>query len=138
MTANDLLIGGTSLKSLGYIADFAGIFSDGPLRGENVVYPGVAGATHMPKVRSAYVFPVPMVILGSWAQVNTALDSLRTLLNSASSPLAMTRVREVVGGGGTSTQTASGDYLDGLEPGLVGMSAGRVVINLVNLSGVWS
>lgn len=138
MTANDLLIAGTSVKTLAKITSFEGIFSDGPLRGSNVTYPGVAGAVHMPKVRDAFVFSVPLVILGSWATVNTTLDSLRALLNSATSPLAMTRVREVVGGGGTSTQTASGDYLDGLEPGLVGMDAGRVVVNLVNLSGAWT
>lgn len=138
MTANDLLIGGTSLKTLAQIASFDGIFSDGPLRGDNVIYPGVAGATHMPKVRGSYVFTVPLVILGNWATVNSTIDSLRTLLDSSAAPLAMTRVREVVGGGGTSTQTASGDFLDGLEPGLVGMGAGRVVLNIVNLSGVWT
>lgn len=136
MTANDLLIGGTSLKTIGYIASFEGIFSDGPLRGSNVTYPGVAGDTHMPKVHGAYVFSVPMVLVGTWGQINSKIDALRTLLNSASAPLAMTRVREL--SVGTSTQTASGDFLDGLEPGLVGMDAGRVVLNIVNLSGVWT
>jgi hypothetical protein len=125
-----------SLKTLGHIVSFDGIFSDGPLRGENVVYPGVAGATHMPKVRGAYVFTVPMVILGDWGDVNAALNSLRTLLDSSAAPLAMTRHRTV--GAGTSVQTAAGDYLDGLEPNLIGMSAGRVAINLVNLDGAWT
>ena len=125
-----------SLKTLGHIVSFDGIFSDGPLRGENVVYPGVAGATHMPKVRAAYVFTVPMVILGDWGDVNAAIDSLRALLDSSAAPLAMTRHRTV--GAGTSVQTAAGDYLDGLEPNLIGMSAGRVAINLVNLDGEWT
>lgn len=127
---------GTSLKTLGRIVSFDGIFSDGPLRGSNITIPGAAGDVHMPKVRAAYVFTVPMVILGSWAEVNANLDSLRTLLDSSRVPLTMTRTRAT--SDGTNVQTAQGDYLDGLEPQMVGMGAGRVAINLVNLSGVWT
>lgn len=137
MAYDDLLIGGTSLKTIGHIASFDGIFSDGPLRGSNVTIPGRAGDVHVPKVRAAYVFAVPMVLLGDWGDINSKIDALRTLLDSSTAPLVMTRKRSLTGAG-TSEQTASGDYVDGLEPGLVGMSAGRVLINLTNLDGGWT
>jgi hypothetical protein len=136
MAYDDLLIGGTSLKTIGQITSFDGIFADGPLRGSNVTYPGVAGDTHVPKVRGAYVFQVPMVLVGTWGDINSKLDALRALLDSSSAPLSMTRHRSLTAG--TSVQTASGDYLDGLEPGLVGLEAGRVVLSIVNLSGGWT
>jgi len=133
---DDLLIGGTSIKTIGYIADFAGIFADGPLRGSNLTYPGVAGDTYLPKVKGAYVFTVPLVVVGPWAAVNTALAALRALLNSSTTALAMTRHRSLTGG--TSVQTAAGDYLSGLEPALVGWDAGRIAIDLINLNGQWA
>jgi hypothetical protein len=136
MAYEDLLIGGTSLKTYGKITDFSGILASGPLRGENVTYPGLAGDVFVPKVRGAYVFTVPMVLYGSLATINTALDNLRTLLNSSSAALAMTRHRTT--GAGNVSETASGEFVGGLEPGLVGLTAGRISLDIVNLSGAWS
>lgn len=136
MAYDDLLIGGTSLKDFGEILSFAGVFASAPLRGENVQIPGLAGEVFVPKVRGAYVFTVPLVIVGDWATVNERLDGLRTLLDTSSAPLTMTRHRSV--GAGTSVQTAAGDYLGGLEPELIGMSAGRIALDLVNLDGGWT
>lgn len=137
MAYEDLLIGATSLKTYGQIADFSGILSEAPLRGESVVYPGRAGAVFVPKVRSAYVFSVPMVLYGATlAAVNTNLIALRTLLNSASASFTMTRHR--TSSGGNISESAAGEYLGGLEPQLVGMTAARIVIDLVNLDGGWA
>lgn len=136
MAYEDLLVNGTSLKTLGAITDFSGILSNAPLRGESVTYPGVAGATFTPKVRDAYVFSVPMVLYGGLAAVNDALDALRALLDSSTTALTLVRHRTL--GSGTVAETASGEYLGGLEPGMVGMSAGRVAIDLMNLSGGWT
>lgn len=140
----DLLVGGTSIQTLGTIADFSGVFSEGPLRGENVTYPGVAGETHMPKVRDAFDFTVPLILrtaVGSTAPLRSnilaTVASLRTMLDSSSAPLALTRLRPATGGG-TTSQTCSGDYVEGLELELIGFTAARVAIVLRNLSGVWT
>lgn len=140
----DLQVGGTSIQTIGVISDFGGIFSDGPLRGDNVIYPGVAGETHMPKVRGAYDFSVPLTLrtaVGSTAplraNVLAAVASLSTLLNSSGAPLSLTRLRPAVAGG-TTSQTCTGEYVNGLDLELVGFTAGRVVIVLRNLSGVWT
>lgn len=137
MAYEDLLIGGTSLKTYGKISDFSGILAEAPLRGESVVYPGRAGAVFVPKVRSAYVFSVPMVLYGtSLAAVNDSLISLRTLLNSASASFTMMRHR--TSGGGNISESAAGEYLGGLEAQIVGMTAARIVLDLVNLDGGWA
>lgn len=140
----DLLVGATSIQTIGTIADFGGIFSEGPLRGENVVYPGVAGETHMPKVPGAYDFTVPLLLrtaVGSSAplraNVLAAVASLRSLLDSSAAPLTLTRLRPATGGG-TTSQTCTAEYVAGLELELVGFTAGRVAIVLRNLSGVWT
>lgn len=136
MAYEDLLVNGTSLKAFGDITDLSGILSSPPLRGENVVYPGLAGAVYVPKVRDAYVFSVPMVIRGSLADINDALDGLRALLDSSTAALTLTRHRTT--GAGNVSETASGEYVGGLEVGLVGLSAGRVAIDLLNLDGGWT
>lgn len=139
----DLLVGGTSIQTLGTIADFGGIFSDGPLRGSNLTIPGLAGDVYQPKVRGAYDFTVPLILrspVGSTnatrADVLATVTSLRTLLDSSAAALALTRVRP--SGVTTVNQTCSGDYVAGLEVELVGFTAARVAIVLRNLSGVWT
>ena len=138
MAYDDFLIGTTSVKTIGYIASFDGIFSDGPLRGSSIPYPNVAGATFTPKVRDTYVFSVPMVLTGSgWGDLNSKIDSLRALLDSSSTAFTMTRKRSLTGGG-TSVQTATGEFLAGLQPSVQGFTVARVVLDIVNLSGVWT
>jgi hypothetical protein len=138
MAYDDLLINGTSLKTLGYIADFAGIFSDGPLRGSSIVYPNVPGARWTPKVRDTYVFTVPMVLLADgWGSLNSKVDSLRALLDSSTGAFVMTRHRSLTGAG-TSVQTADGEFLSGLQPAVTGMTVMRLALDFVNLSGEWT
>lgn len=133
----DLIVNGTALSSIGGIASFDGIEADGPLRGENITYPGVAGDTWVPKVRGAYVFTVPLVLLGtSPADFQDRLDDLRALCDSSAAPLALERRRTT--GAGDISETADGDYLSGLQPTHVNLRIGRVALDLVNLSGGWS
>lgn len=133
----DLSIGGTLLSSFGGIASFDGIFADAPLRGENLTYPGVAGDTHTTKVRGAYVFTVPLVLIGATqADFQDRLDDLRALCDSSAAPLELVRRRTT--GAGDIEESALGDYASGLEPGMVNMQIGRVALDLINLSGGWT
>lgn len=133
---DDLLVNGTSLKTFGQIVSYDGIMADAPLRGENVTIPGVAGQIHVPKVRDAYVFTVPMVLLGGLAVVGEALQDLRDLCDSSTAALTLTR--KLTRTSGNVTQTCSADYLGGLEPQMTGMQFGRVAIDFVNLDGGWT
>lgn len=133
----DLLVNGTALSSIAGIVSFDGILSNAPLRGENLTYPGVAGDAHVPKVRGAYVFTVPLVLLGtSQADFQDRLDDLRALIDSSAAPLTLVRRRTT--GAGNISETADGDYLGGLEPSSVNLQVGRVALDLVNLSGGWT
>lgn len=133
----DLLINGTALSTFGAIADFTGIKADAPLRGANVTIPGLAGDVHVPKVRSAYVFTVPLAVYGTTrGDLNDNLAALRTLLDSSVTPLAMER-RLILGGINVS-QTADGDYINGLQPEILHFRNGLVVLEIANLSGGWT
>lgn len=137
----DLLVNGTALSTIGAIVSFDGIRAEAPLRGSNITIPGVAGDHYIPKVRGAYVFTVPMLLTGaSLAALNDKIESLRVLMNSGSSALALVRHYTTAGGGGTVSQSASGDYLSGLEPNIIGWanSNARIALDIVNLSGGWT
>lgn len=134
---DDLLVNGTSLSSFGVIEDFSGIAAEAPLRGSNLVIPGRAGAIHTPKVRAAYEFLVPLALLaadhGGRMQV---IAALKAVLNSASTPLVLTRRLTV--GVAQVTQTAAGDYVSGLEPVFIGSDTARVPLLFENLDGGWT
>lgn len=135
--SRDFKINGTSLLTIARVTSWDGVDAAGPLRGSNPTYPGVAGDTWAPKVRGSYVFTIPCVLLGtSPADYQDRLDDLRTLLDSSTASLTLQRIRPT--GGGDVTESATGDYLAGLEPAAVNIVIGRVAIDLVNLDGSWS
>lgn len=137
--ALDLMVAGTSLNSgtISRVVSWDGVFSSAPLRGSNLTIPGLAGDIHQPKVRGAFVFTVPLVLLGSsWADMQDRLNTLRTLLDTSAASKTATRVRPT--GAGDVMETCQVDYLSGLEPAMVNLSTGRVALDLVNLSGVWA
>lgn len=128
----------TSVEAYGKVADFSGVFSEGPLRGSSLIIPGAAGEVHVPKVRAAYDFTVPMVLRSSVggtgrAEVFASIESLRALLNSAAAPLSLSRAQA-----GRATQRCTAEYVAGLELELVGFTAARAAIVLRNLSGIWT
>lgn len=137
--AYDLTINGTSLNNgtICRVADWAGVFSSAPLRGENLLIPGVAGETHLPKYRGAYVFTVPLVLVGtSRADLQDRLDALEALCDSSATALTVARTRPT--GLGDVTESCSADYVSGLQPELVNLSTGRVALELLNLSAGWT
>lgn len=137
----DLLINGTALSTFGGIVSFDGIRAEAPLRGSNITIPGLAGDVFVPKVRSAYVFTVPLLISGtSLANLHDKIATLKTLMNSGTTALSLERRYTTAGGGGTVSQTASGDYLGGLEPNIIGWanSNAKIALDIVNLSGGWT
>jgi hypothetical protein len=137
MTTKDLLINGTSIKTLAWVASWGDVFREAPLRGSNITYPGVAGDVWVPKVRSAYSFLVPLILLGTGeADYADKLIALRALVDSSTAPLTLVRKRTT--GSGLVSQTCAGDYLAGLEPEFIGMDTGRVALELVCTSGVWT
>lgn len=137
--ALDFTVNGTSLNSgtICRVARWEGILSNPPLRGANDRIPGVAGATWRPKVRDAYVFSVPIVLLGSSrADLQDRRDDLLALLDSSSAALTLERTRPT--GLGDVVESCDGDFLDGLELEMVNLSTGRAVLNFENLSGSWT
>ena len=137
--ALDLTVDGTSLNdgTICRVAAWDGVFASAPLRGSNLVVPGLAGAIHLPKVRDAYVFTVPLVLLGSsWGDLQDRLDDLRALVDSSAGALTLVRTRPT--GGADAVETCEADYLSELEPSMVNLSTGRVALDLVNLSGGWA
>ena len=134
---DDLLVNGTSLLTFGEIEDFSGVATTPPLRGSNLVIPGVAGEQHVDKVRDAYNFMVPLAIVGTdhGDRIDRILD-LEALLNSATTALTLTR--RLTRGVSQISQTAQGDYVSGLEPAFLGLTAARVPLVLRNLSGGWT
>jgi len=135
--AYDLKINTVSVKTYASVVSWDGVFAGAPLRGGNLTIPGVAGGVWQPKVRNAYVFSVPLVLLGSSeADFQDKLTNLRNLVNSAAAALAVTRTRPT--GLGDVTEACTADYADGLEPAAVNLLNGRVVLSLTNLSGGWT
>lgn len=133
----DLRINGTALSSFGAIVDFAGIKSTPPLRGGNIVYPGVPGAVWVPKVSSQYVFTVPLSLYGTdRGDFNDTLEALRALLDSSTAALDMER--RIILGGVNVSQTADGDYVNGLQPEIFHFRNGLVSLDIANLSGGWT
>lgn len=135
----NLTVNGTSLNdgTISRVASWDGVLASAPLRGENIELPGVAGAIHLPKVRGAYVFTVPLLLMGSsQADYQDRLDDLRTLLDSSGTALTVARTRPT--GAGDVTESCSCDYVSGLESVMVNLSNGRVAVDLLNLSAGWS
>lgn len=135
--AYDLTINGTSVTTIARVASWDGVFAGAPLRGDNLQIPGMAGAIHMPKVRDAYVFTVPLLLLGdSEGDLQDRLDDLRALCDSSTAALTVARTRPT--GAGDVVESCQADYLGGLEPAMVNLSIGRLALDLVNLSGGWA
>lgn len=153
MTAivEDLLVGATSLASFGVIEDLGGIYAIGGRRGSNYVVPGLDGEIQVTKPRAAFPVTVGLVLFGTDPTTGAELttDDARTrafnqkwlnlvaLVDTTSGLLTLTRKLSLPGVV-TQSKTCNAELVGGMEPGLLGLTDGRCVLNFVNLDGKWT
>lgn len=134
---DDVLVNGTSLSSFGAVENFSDVLKCAPLRGSNLVIPGVAGSTFLPKVRGSFAVTVRLALWHTnddFSGVMTKLRSLRLLVAASDSALTLTR-RFTLSGGTQVEQDAVADFSDMISPELIGTSTARVALDFEVLSG---
>ncbi len=132
----DALVAGTSLKTYASIVSYDGLFAGAPLRGTDLVVPTRRGETATAKVRDAYTFSVPLILLGtSQGAFQDNLDALRALCDTGYAAKTITRTKPAVAGDVTTTCTAMCNLT---EAAMVnGLITGRCVLDVRNLDGCW-
>lgn len=131
-----LYINGTNLTTVVSCAmDLSGLYRGAITRGENLVFPGVDGATLTAKQFDQNIIEIPIMRTGT---TNTTFnDSLRTLrqLIKPGQPLALER--QLVFTSGTENHTATGELASDLSPALSLLRFGRTTLVLRIVDGLW-
>jgi hypothetical protein len=126
----------TSVKTVGQVMSWDGVYGMAPFRGEHTIIPNRRGQRYVPREYDAYTFPVPMILLGSTqADFQDKLRTLQRLIESSLDSVYATRL--VGSSGGDITQFCEVQARVG-EVGMVnGLLNGRVTLEVTNLDGCW-
>lgn len=133
-----LFVNGTDIQSIDglRLEDASGLHTEGEYRGDNLVLPGRPGAVSYAKVRGAFVFDLPVTLLGGTrAGFMSVLSDVRDLTSSGN---LCTLMRRLTDGVSYVDDWADGEYLAGQAVTLLNAANGRTVLSFLNLDGDWS
>ena len=132
-----LSINGTDLSTTGRIVEkYTNLIGGRALRGDPFTVPYRAGAVHVPQTPDTYTMSVALTLIGDTpAEWLDGVRGLAELVWSPAAPLILTRTIDYPLGPESTTCEAS--YVRGLDPETLGLSAGRVVLEFLNLTGGW-
>lgn len=125
-----------SVKDYAYVADWDGLWSGPPFRGQDPLVPSRRGLVWSAQEYDAYTFSVALEVIGtSQANFQDRLANLRALLESSMESVTVTR-KHPIGSGDLSTSCRSRCRLS--EVGArSGLFAARVALEVTNLDGCW-
>lgn len=137
---NTLLINGNDLRTffdgIRVVGDMH-LYAPGTRRGSHDVIPGRAGQLGAELPYDAYAFSVTVFVSGSSREEMIAnLMSLGTVLAGSNGLVTLTRRLAKVGGGFTS-YTANGQFVQGLDLTLLNSQTGNTELQFINLDGSW-
>lgn len=138
MTNTTLLFAGTDLRALTgvTVSDLSGIFAPMTRRGTHDVIPGRAGWLGSGLPLDGYNFDVPVVVGGeTHHEMYVNLAALGVVLQG-SNGLGQLERRIDNGSGGYVAHTANGAF-GGLNPTLLDLQTGQLMLTFANLDGAW-
>jgi hypothetical protein len=141
MAWDTLLVNGTNLADLAVIEDLSDAMGQPPIADLHIKIPGRAGAVFVAAPYEAHSFNVPMVILGdNRGDVNADLTTLRTLLDSRTAALLVTRrsTRDIAGVDYNVSEYCNAVVTSSWEVDYLGATAARVVVTMQNIDGAWT
>jgi hypothetical protein len=141
MAWDSVLVNGTDLATIGVLEDLSEVMGHPPIADLHIEIPGRAGAVFVAAPYESHRFSLPIVILGdNRGDVNAQLAALRTLLDSRTAALLVTR-RSTQDIGGTDYNVS--EYCDAVVTGdwevdYLGATAARVTVTMQNIDGAWT
>lgn len=132
-----VLFDGTDIRAAGvrYLEFWDGLYAVGDPRGDDVTVPGVDGDDFVEKSIQAYSLPLDLV-LATTGQTEFN-DARRALIRLAKPDSTVVLTRQIPYTSGTETHSALARYESGLAPKMVGAGAGRLLLTMKILDGVW-
>lgn len=128
-----LSVGATNLATLAIVTDYSGMLSGSPPDAAPIVLPHSVSAIFVASIAQPYSWDLPLsVVRDTEADLQTALGSLRSLLDSSTTALALTRT---IGATSTSSQ---GVVTSAWQPQLIGRIAAKIPVVIMNISGGWA